>query len=163
MAVTQQLAYLSEADLIKCLHNNDAIESLLNFSLLSEDNYLDLNWEVTFLKMLISNFDDKHLEVYKNSIDGIHDFPESLGVQDVEEQPTYNKTSDVKIISMRLGEIDIDEILNKLPSSIDGINALLNSHYDEMPHKYLSDTFKELINFYKAAAEKSYAVVCWWD
>ena len=163
MAVTQQLACLSEADLIKCLHNQSSLESLLNFTLLSGYQYLDLNWEITYLKALIREYHYGSLISYSEAVDGIHNLPDSLGEQDVEEQPAYNRFNDVEKIISGLNEIDIDNLLSKLPPSLDQINKLLGSHYDDLPYKHLSDTFRQLTGFYRTAEKKKYCVVCWWD
>jgi hypothetical protein len=163
MAVTQQLARLSEENLIKCLHNKKTIMELLDFTLLSECDYLDLNWEVTYLKSLINRYCYGSATIYNESIDGIHEFPESLGVQDVEEQPTYNNSDDVQNIADKLTEINIRSVLVNLPKTLDEINRILGSHYDDVPHEYLAETFLELTSFYKGAKEKKYCMVCWWD
>lgn len=163
MAVTLQLARLTETELIKCLHSRSALESLLSFAMAPQDRYLDLNWEVNHLKKLLVVFSQPEYNDYVKAIEGSHDFPESLGEFDVEEQPTFNRAGDVEKILTGLKAIEIGSLLERLPSSIDEMNQILGSQYDQDPHNYLFETFDSLLRFYSEAARAGQGVVCWWD
>ncbi len=161
MAVTQQLAKLSEEQLNKCMSSIPVIEMLIDFTLLPKEGYLDLNWEGTFILKLFEQNDNKHKKILAGALDGLHAISDEE--LDVYEQPRYLSFDEVRLVNEAIREIDFSEVLSCLPDNLADINNLLKSDYEGNPEKTLLAAWEKLAGFYSDAAEHGSCVMCWWD
>ncbi len=169
MAVTQQIARLSESDLETCGRDVFALDSLISYKLCKPEDHLDLNWAPSVLRHYFAASKQRpeaELALYLSCngarlVNPDHrDGPEPF---DVYSDIASLKCDEVAQVVAGFQFIDWDRLTGWLPrdraEACKEIKMDLDVHPDEEFPAYLRD----LVEFYKGAARKGFCTAMWWD
>ena len=161
MAVTQQIARLTDALVDKCALDSTALDSVCAGVALAADDYADLDWAPNLLEKAASRagIDSAVVEALKRSTDGdaeVH--PGYAGIYSAYATPTYLSASAVKSVSAMLDSIDSSTLL--APDVVEDVVAGMAI---VRPFEYLVDYFDRLRDFYRESMHRGLAVLLWWD
>jgi hypothetical protein len=158
MAVTLQLARLTNAHLAKCRFEVAALEEICSFKTLSSDSYADLDWAGTCLDKAAVAADipaGQAESLSRATGDGLEVNAEYDGTWD---PPTYWCSAEVRQISTELNHIDAAVLLDQVV-----ISSVFAGSGVTDPLEYMRRHFKVLREFYRTAAALGLAVLLWRD
>lgn len=169
MAVTQQIARLSESDLETCGRDVAALESLISYKLCRPDDHLDLNWAPAVLRQYFGASHQRPeaelaLHMSCNGARLVH--PEcrrEVNGYQLDSDIACMSCSEVAQVAAGFQVIDWDRLVGWLPrdrkEACEAIKMELTEHPDNVVPSYLRD----LVEFYNGAARKSFCTAMWWD
>lgn len=151
MAVTQQLARLTAAQVVECRGSVEALHSVCSFTMLPACDYLDLNWYPNDLLVAArqAGVEPQLVAALNYACEGqrevnpaYREVPESIW-----EHPV-NYLSPVEVVSVA-----------------SDLHRLAQADFARQPlkPKRLEDAFSDLVGFYAEAAKRSLAIMMWWD
>jgi hypothetical protein len=158
MAVTLQLARLTNAHLAKCRTDVDALEEICSFKALSSDSYADLDWAGNYLDnaAVTAGIPAGQAESLSRATgDGLEVNAEYDGTWD---PPRYWSSAEVRQISTELDHIDAAVLLDE-----EVISSVFAGGGVTDPLEYMSRHFKVLREFYRTAAALGLVVMLWGD
>ncbi|WP_327696294.1 DUF1877 domain-containing protein [Streptomyces sp. NBC_00459] len=174
MAVTQQLARISEECLAACRQSASASPDRDPQWDPSAYEVLDLDWAPALLKRVgeVAGLGEVHLDALRRATDG--DTVLDLGFLNTHAHaiapfgaaPTALGISQVACVSELLGQIDMPVLLAALPADDRDAGSLIGHVGDPITgglRAYLLEHFNALRDFYLDAAERHLLVVLWWD
>ncbi|MCO5972941.1 DUF1877 family protein [Actinoallomurus soli] len=171
MAVTQQLARVSGAELDACRASVETLDLLCSFDLRPESDHLDLDWAPEGLVRCCepARVDASAVVALRRALDGddevnpaYRDAPDSIWGHPV----TALAPGAVAEIAGLLRRIDPQAVLGALPADPDEARTRMGRSLEFLtvdPHRYLEPHFSALLSFYRDAADRGPAVVLWWD
>lgn len=163
MAITQLLAMITSAELIRCQTQVHELERLVTYRF-SRDRYLDLDWAANDLELCFRHFDQpSHIQdALRYALDGSKqidpEFAACLPNGGIWSDITYLSADQVGQLSQTLQIVVPSTVFASLPERI---HKQLGSI--EQSQRYFKEKFRELNNFYRTAAQHEMAVVIWWD
>ena len=169
MAVTQQLARLTVAELSDCRRSVATLHELCSFNLRDACDYLDLNWSPVPLRRAAALAELPHelLAAVQRSCRGdteinpaYRDHPRTIW-----EHPVNAIEPDaVESIAALLQRWTPADIVRAVPDDRTlAEQALPYGEMPERPRTYLSEHFELLRRFYAEAADRHLAMAMWWD
>jgi hypothetical protein len=169
VAVTQQLARLSPAQLAACRKSVEVLDQLCSFELLPPSDYLDLDWAPTPLIRAceLAQVSTPILVALRRGLTGDAEInPSYRDRKDtVWQQPVMALEPDIVAdVAMLFGQVEPEAALAALP--VDATAALVSlgmPEFDVHPRPYLRRHLAALREFYAHAAQRRLAVALWWD
>ncbi|MEV5747863.1 hypothetical protein AB0L00_08595 [Actinoallomurus sp. NPDC052308] len=171
MAITQQLARVSGAELDACRASVETLNLLCSFDLRPRSDHLDLDWSPEGLvrSCEVAGVDTATVAALRRSVDGddevnpaYRDFPYSVW-----SHPVTALVPDVVTeVATRLRRIEPRAVLDALPADPAEALARMGRSVEFLsghPRRYLEEHFTALLAFYRDTAERGLAVVLWWD
>lgn len=165
MAVTQQLARVDTQLLDRCQADVGALLDLVAFRLLSEEQYLDLDWAPVGLTALarLSGQPFESQAALAMACEGTRPVNPRFPLWEVSEYPFGLDPREVKFVSVGLSQVALDELIASIPASQDVWNTLVGSEQPQNAHEYYRNQFNRLRQFFLKAAEANQGVVLWSD
>jgi hypothetical protein len=164
MAVTQNLARLSDAMISECAISTATLDQVCSFRGLEASEYLDLDWAPTPMMQaaVIADVDAELLAALDLATRG-----------EGEINPAYSDMPDTiwehPVSSLRSARVaGIDKSLQTLAGldflSVDAAfgRVPLFEALDQ-PAEYLREHFRALCDFYRGAAARGLGTIMWWD
>ncbi|MER5650689.1 hypothetical protein [Streptosporangium sp. NPDC002524] len=168
MAVTQQLARISAAQLEVCRQSVDELDRLCSFVMAPQPDHLDLDWAPgPLLRVCALTCADDALAVLRRALSGdgevngaYRDHPGSVWGQPV----TFLSPVAVAAIALALREMNLILVaaLSSHGAETSAVAVEMLPGVEE-PQAYLTRCFAVLLAFYTEAARRGLAVVLWWD
>jgi hypothetical protein len=169
MAVTQQIARLSEADLERCSKDVAALDELISFKLCPAKDHLDLNWAPAVLRQYFGASKQRpeaELALYL-SCNGARlanpDHRDGPEPRDVYSDIACLNSNEVAQVAANFRLVVWSSLIGWLPrdkaEACKAIKMELVVHPDEVFPAYL----RSLAAFYQEAAERTLCTVMWWD
>jgi len=167
VAVTRNLARVSDALLSECRVSVSELDRVCSFQTLDSNDYLDLDWAPRLLReiAITVNVPARLVVALDRAMGGegevnpaYRDWPESVW-----EHPVSSlKSTDVREIDMSLralaqlgpvNERSVDDVVERLP----------HHEVPERTHIYLRRHFSALCDFYRGAAARQLGIIIWQD
>jgi hypothetical protein len=161
VAVTQQLARLTDAQIALCAVDRVALERVCEFEELPEEDHADLDWAPSMLERAAERAElASHLiDALRSSTRGFRPVqPGYDGLYATYAPLTFLSSAETAAIAAGLGQIDISVMLT--PAAVE--HAMGGSGI-ENPREYLHEMFELLRDFYQDAARRRLGVILWWD
>lgn len=167
MAVTQNLARLSDSLIAECATSTAVLDDVCSFRALASEDYLDLDWAPTLLREVAATADvDPELQLalaqamnghgeinplYRDMPDTVWEHPvSSLGAVEVEQ---ITLSLDVLVQSDFITDEAIDNTLDRLE----------RLERPDEPREYLRRHLEALCEFYRGASARHLGTAMWWD
>lgn len=161
MAVTQQLARLSDEQIALCATDVATLERVCGWEELPEDDYADLDWAPYLLGRAAARagLANQLAEAVALSTAGSRELhPGYDGLAAIYAPLTCLSSAETALVAARLDEIDVATYL----SSPVVEDAAAGSNITN-PRDYLLEMFERLRRFYSGAADRGMGMVLWWD
>ncbi|MFD4352646.1 hypothetical protein ACFWPX_08800 [Nocardia sp. NPDC058518] len=171
MALTQQFVRVSTRRLALCQSSVDEVDRLCSFEGAPASDYRDLDWaRAPLLRVFeLSGVDAETLATMRHALDGHEELnleyrghPNTILVHPVTVVAPYT----VAQIAKTLAENDFRMVSAALPEDAEQARQALGDPISSLlrhPTEYLAPHFDTLRDFYVEAAQRSMAVVTWWD
>ncbi|MFE5869106.1 DUF1877 domain-containing protein [Streptomyces roseifaciens] len=168
MAVTQQLARVSDAYLTRCRATAAAAPDADPQWDPPADARIDLDWSPRLLTGAceLAGVDSPALAALNRALDGDRDVdvsvlnhPEATG--GFGPPPAALAPGSVAHVASELARLDWDAVRAAIPA--ERLSALAGPGFSGDPVAYLTDHFTVLQRFYAEAAVRGQFVVTWWD
>lgn len=167
MAVTQNLARLSDAMISECITSTGTLDDVCSFRGLKSSEYLDLDWAPTLLKQASVTAD-----VHAGLLGALDRATRGEG----EVNPAYRDVPDTiwehPVSSLRSTRVaEVDKSLQALAmldflsvqNVHDAFDRLPQFERPDRPAEYLREHFRALCDFYRGAAARGLGTLMWWD
>jgi hypothetical protein len=168
MAVTQQLARVSEEYINRCRASAAASPDADPEWDPPTNDWIDLDWSPQFLSNAceLAGVDSCTLEALNRALDGAPDVDVSVlnhpkATGGFGPPPTALAPDSVAHVAAKLAGLDWDSVLAAIPA--DRREVLAGAHFNGDPVAYLTTHFLALRSFYAEAAQQGLFVVLWWD
>ncbi|KXP09510.1 hypothetical protein AXK57_11540 [Tsukamurella pulmonis] len=166
MAVTQLLARIAPQYLDACGQSVDELDRLCSF-IVSEDDYLDLNWSGPYIARVLTSLGTSPADVA---------LVEHAWTGTVEVNPSYREPylpvdqapmaicpADVSDIAHALSSIDVEKFALAIPPEQTEATTFFDAEAPLDPRGFLAGHLVTLRDFYIAAAARRLAVIEWLD
>lgn len=169
MAVTQQLARLTEAELHECRSRVEAIDQLCSFRLRPSCDYLDLDWSPRlFLAAAhLSEAPEAVTEALRLACEGVDEINPSYreAADTVWEHPVACLRADqVRGVASALARLSPERLITSLAiEPREAVRQLGLTEGLSEPCAYVYEHFVLLREFYDGAATGGLATAMWWD
>jgi hypothetical protein len=164
MAVTQNLARLSDAMISECAISTATLDQVCSFRGLEASEYLDLDWAPTQLMQaaVIADVDAELLAALDLATRGegeinpaYRDMPDTIWehpVSCLRSAQALRSISPCRRLA-RLDFLSADDAFNRLPQ-LETMDRLA---------EYLREHFRAICDFYRRAAARKLGTIMWWD
>jgi hypothetical protein len=169
VAVTQQIARLTIADLEDCRRSVAAINRLCSFKARGSEDYLDLDWSPSPLlkSAAVSGLPPELIEAVERACageteinPGFRDAPDTIW----EHPVSALEPDDVQTVASRLAQWHGADVVGGLASAADDAAEQVGMiEFAEHPAAYLRRHYDALSAFYVEAARRRLATAMWWD
>lgn len=171
MAITQQIARISENQLAACRQSSEELNRLRSFELRPRTDYADLDWAGSALIRLckLAGLDARIVAALRRALEGdaevnaaYRDHPDTVW----EHPVTALEPTTVEQVSGVLRELEPLAVLTTLPSNPHEATAVLGKNWENFEgnlREYLAQHLTTLQSFYEETAQRGLAVVLWWD
>ncbi len=161
MAVTQQLARLSDQLIAEAAMDAAVLEGICGYTALPAADYADLDWAPSLLEKAAARaaIDGDQAEALRRSTEGDAEVHPGYPLYVVAYSPVnYLSSLEVSKVGALLESIDISVLLcdDVVADVMEGAGA------DE-PLAYLTEHFDKLREFYRESARRKLATVLWWN
>ncbi|HEX2907175.1 MAG TPA: hypothetical protein VHO69_09970 [Phototrophicaceae bacterium] len=168
MAITQQLAMVTQSELDLCKTSETALNTLIWFKF-TANRYLDLNWAPVGLQICFEQSGQtlSAQKAFDWSLNGTKvvnpECPEGPPSDTVYSQITFLEIDQVQLVAKNLQEVVADTLFAWIPKDLAEANAVLRTDLTVHPKIYYPQMFHQLRQFYQTAAQNNMATVMWWD
>ncbi|MGI8336389.1 DUF1877 family protein [Actinomadura scrupuli] len=171
MAITQQIARVSEKQFAACRQSADELNRLCSFELRPQSDYADLDWAGSAMIRVceLADLDARIVAALRRALDGdaelnaaYRDHPDTVW----EHPVTALDPTAVAQVSGVLGKLEPQAVLAALPSDPHEATAAIGENWENFEgdlRGYLARHFTALLSFYEETAQRNLAVVLWWD
>ena len=169
MALTQQIARLTAAQLADCRASIDALGSLCAFTLRGVDDYLDLDWSPTPLQRaaVASGLPNELIEALSRACAGsdeINPGYRNVAVTIWEHPVTALDPAAMRDVAGQLDAWSASDIVQGLAHDAPTLAKQLQlTELPEQPRTYVSEYYEALRGFNLEAAQRELATAMWWD
>ena len=169
MAVTQQLARLTAAELALCRRSVEALDDLCGLRMRPPTDHLDLDWSPAMISraaVLAGVPADVRQALGRALAGDVEINPAYRAVPGVSEHPVCAVSArDVRELAASLQTLTPRQLVAGL--SADGGEVMRALGWDERlmedPRGYVTTHYDALRGFYHQAADRELAVAAWWD
>ncbi|MGW0804740.1 DUF1877 family protein [Nonomuraea sp. NPDC002799] len=160
MAITQQLARVSDVELAKVRPMPKRLERILSFEAGQPDDYLDLDWAGPPLLRVCEHLDPGSavLGAVKRALEG----EVQIGTGDYGPVMALSARAVVDVVR-GLRAIDGRALRGALSDDLADVSGLIGKGFAGDPGEYLTGHFAALRDLYEGAAQRGLSVVVWWD
>ena len=161
VAVTQQLARLSDRLIVECAADSTVLDSICARTALPAADYADLDWAPHLLDKTAASagIDADQAQALRRATEGDAEaHPGYAGWYSSYSALTSVNSHETSKISAALEAIDVAVLLR--PGVV--ATAAAGTYFDE-PVDYLAEHFENLRAFYRETARRGLGVLLWWD
>lgn len=161
MAVTQQLARLTDEQIRVCGNDLEHLERVCGYVELPKTDHLDLDWAPNLFNRAADSvgLDADLASALRNSTEGLRDvMPGYAGDLTAYSPLTTMSSAEARNVSVALESIDAASLFT--PASVEYAAAPWGL---SDPGPYVRNALEQLREFYRGAAERGLGVILWWD